>query len=318
MGFLWSCKTNFTGSGAESTGDWYDRDSGFYNATIQPVVDGSVEWTHEFSQSIENGTRVIIANGLPFHITGNFPISSADDAYQYDRNPNSISAQSYAISLTANPSLAANSTCLGGEIGIAISGVVINAATDDAGRDAVATEILDSCQGHPHQGGVYHYHSYSFCLETEEGEGHSDLIGWAFDGFGIFGPYGQNGQVLESEDLGSCHGETHEIIWDGESVEMFHYHTTFDFPYTLGCYRGNAIDSQSGSTGGQEGNSSAPAGNGESGNGNGPPQEAINACSALSEGASCSFSPSNGGSISGVCASNQGQLSCAPADGPPN
>ena len=34
----------------------------------------------------------------------------------------------------------------------------------------------------------------------------------------------------------------HEITWDGEKVTMYHYHATHEFPYTVGCYRGTAIN----------------------------------------------------------------------------
>ena len=39
-------------------------------------------------------------------------------------------------------------------------------------------------------------------------------------------------------DLDECHGHTHEILWDGKRVVMYHYHATWDFPYTIGCLRG--------------------------------------------------------------------------------
>ena len=322
-GYLWSCQSNFSGSGPDQTGAWYDEAGGTWDFTIKPVVDGNVVWTHEFMQSVAGDAREFTANGLPFHSTGNFPISSADDAYQFDRNPNAISEQNYSLSLPANPSLAANPSCVGGEVGIAISGAVIFNALDALGRDAVATEIQDSCQGHPQQSGVYHYHGYSDCLE-EEGLGHSELVGWALDGFGIFGPYGETGNVIHNEDLDICHGESHTIDWDGERIEMYHYHMSFEFPYSLGCYRGSAQSWRPGSDNstneGAEtgGNSIEGVEAGGNNNAGGPPQEAINACSGLSAGTSCSISPPNGGSITGVCTDLQGQVACVPSGPPPN
>lgn len=47
-----------------------------------------------------------------------------------------------------------------------------------------------------------------------------------------------------------------------------------------------------------------------------PPQEAINACSALSAGDVCQFTTPNG-TVSGTCALIQQQLACVPAGGPP-
>jgi hypothetical protein len=44
--------------------------------------------------------------------------------------------------------------------------------------------------------------------------------------------------LLTSADLDECHGHTHAIPWNGKMVVMYHYHATWDFPYTVGCLRG--------------------------------------------------------------------------------
>jgi hypothetical protein len=118
--------------------------------------------------------------------------------------------------------------------------VVLFNALDAPGRDAVAHETQDECYGHPQASGVYHYHSASPCVleEFDSGTGHSALIGYIVDGFGLYGPRGEDGIELSSSDLGECHGHVHEIEWDGNMVEIFHYHATLDFPYTVGCMRG--------------------------------------------------------------------------------
>ena len=48
----------------------------------------------------------------------------------------------------------------------------------------------------------------------------------------------------------------------------------------------------------------------------GPPQEAIDACSGVSEGDACEFMAPHG-KITGTCRSIEGQLACVPAGGPP-
>lgn len=311
-GYLWSCPGGAGSGGAEATGDWFNEANGTYDLTIRPTVDGAVTWDSQVSIAVQGDTRVVDANGLPNHPTGNFPISPSDDAYPYDRNPNSITAQSYHLELPANPSLAASPSCTTPEVAIAVDGVVINNATDAGQRDAVAHEIQDGCFGHPHQGGVYHYHSYSPCLEDQNASGHSALIGYALDGFGLYGPYGENGEVLTSADLDECHGHTHLIEWDGQMVEMFHYHASFDFPYTIGCFRGTPVSFHTPSA--QGNGTGAGAGTGDQGQGNGqdgPPQPAVNACSGLSNGSACSFTTPNE-TVSGNCTTMQNQLACVP------
>ena len=47
--------------------------------------------------------------------------------------------------------------------------------------------------------------------------------------------------MLTDADLDKCHGHTHEIDWDGQKVVMYHYHATWEVPYTVGCYRGTPV-----------------------------------------------------------------------------
>ena len=71
-------------------------------------------------------------------------------------------------------------------------------------------------------------------------------MGYAFDGFGVYGHYGENGEILTNADLDACHGHTHMIEWDGQRVEMYHYHATYEYPYTIGCYRGTPVLNRAG------------------------------------------------------------------------
>lgn len=310
IGYVYSCQTQFNGSGASGTGNWMNGD-GTWDFTKKAVVDGSVMWPHSFTITVQGDQRNFVGNDLPDHATGNFPIASSDDAYTYDRNPNSIQGQSIQFSLPANPTAAAQPNCVGGEIGIMLSGVVIFNAFDAEGRDAAAHEVQDNCDGHPQVSGFYHYHSLSDCF-TDTASGHSALMGYAFDGFGIYGYYGEDGSEVTNADLDECHGHTHAIEWDGGQAEMYHYHATHEFPYVVGCFKGTPSVRALSGEGGQNGQGQ-PGGQQGGGQG-GPPQEAISACVGLTQGASCSV-----GNMNGTCMtpSNSTQLACVPAGGPP-
>lgn len=237
-GWIWACQTNPNAGGAFRDGPWIGKD-GSWDPSAKAVVDGTVAWPSRFDFIRQGGKRVFTSNDLPRHQTGIFPIAPSDDAYQFDRNPNRIGAQTMRVELPADPVLAARPGCAPNAIGMLLTGVVLFNALDAPGRDAVAHETQDSCQGHPQQSGIYHYHSLTSCLpEVRLADGHSTLVGYALDGFGIFGPHGESGKALRSADLDECHGHTHAIPWDGGSVVMFHYHSTPDFPYTVGCMRG--------------------------------------------------------------------------------
>ncbi len=237
-GWIWACRTDPNAGGAFRDGPWIRAD-GTYDFTAKAVVPGDRHWPRRYEMRVEGANRIFALNDLPDHGTGTFPIPSDSDAYRYDRNPNSIAAQDFTVTLPADPVPAAAASCAPGAVGILLSGAVLFNALDAPGRDAVAHETQDQCQGHPQESGVYHYHWVSTCLEDKRSaDGHSALVGYALDGFGIFGRYGEGGALLSSADLDACHGHSHPIMWNGRRVTMYHYHATWDFPYSIGCLRG--------------------------------------------------------------------------------
>ena len=237
-GWIWACRVDPGAGGAFRDGPWIKKD-GTYDFTAKAVVPGDVHWPSRYTMRLEGETRVFALNDFPNHGTGTFPIPSDSKAYQYDRNPNAITEQDFNVTLPANPAPAVAPSCAPGAVGILLSGAVLFNALDAPGRDAVAHETQDKCQGHPQISGVYHYHWISTCIDDKRlADGHSALVGYAIDGFGIFGRYGEGGKLLSSADLDECHGHTHAIEWNGRRVVMYHYHATWDFPYTVGCLRG--------------------------------------------------------------------------------
>lgn len=209
------------------------------------MVEGDVRWPKaRVTIGLQGETRVVSANNLPTHPTGLFPIQPSSKAYRYDRNPNFIREQRVLLNLPAHPKIAARPSCLPmGMIGFATTGVAIFNAIDAQGRDAPAHEIQDHCNGHPERNGQYHYHDFSNCIPDLGGKAgrHSDLVGYALDGFGIYGLYEGNGRVMTNADLDECHGHIGKVVWDGQEVKMYHYHLTREYPYTLGCFRGQPV-----------------------------------------------------------------------------
>ncbi len=240
-GYIWACHTDPNGHGAQVDGPWIDKAAGTFDITRKAVVDGAVTWPHSFKIAVSGAKRIITWDDLPDYPTGKFPIARSDDAYRYDRNPNHIKRQSMKITLPLNPQLAARPSCAPGAVGVLLTGVALFNALDAPGRDAVAHETQDACQGHPQESGVYHNHNVSVCAlkELDSASGPSKLIGYAIDGFGIYGPRDENGSTLSSADLDACHGITSPVEWNGKRVTMYHYVATLDFPYDIGCLRGS-------------------------------------------------------------------------------
>ena len=238
VGMIWACRVDSGGGGSRRLGPWMNGD-GTYDLTAKAAVGGAVTWPFRFAVSVENALRLFSSNELPNHPTGNFPVRPNDPVHRIDPNPHRITAHDVQIELPSMPVFAPQPNCAPGTVGILLTGAPLFSALDAMGRDAVAHEVQDSCQGHPQVTGVYHYHSITHCVDDKRPTGgHSALVGYALDGFGIYGHYGEDGTPLKSADLDPCHGHTHKILWDGKTVEMYHYHGTVDFPYSVGCLRG--------------------------------------------------------------------------------
>lgn len=206
---------------------------------------------------------VIHSDGIPDHSTGEFP---------NPRNPNRILKQNYTFKIPLKAVPADHVTKLPmGPIGVAINGVPFYNPYNAEGADAAKNEVFDECCGHPDPQGRYHYHIYPKCIHTsfvdKPGE-HSPLIGFAFDGYAIYGPNGDGGKP--PTDLDECNGHS-------DPVRGYHYHVTDKFPYILGGYHGvveasNLDGAGRGGRGGREGGRGGPGGPGGRGpRGMGPP-----------------------------------------------
>ena len=244
IGYVYSCMS-LSGSPVVANAPWINNSAGTWNLIEKVAVEGSVAWKGSISTKTSGSSLVIVANEVPIspHTTGVFPIQPSDPAFAYDRNPNSIEEHAVDVALAASPAVASKPSCVGmGAIGITLTGVAIYNAFDGAGYDAVAREEQDGCHGHPDQSDTYHYHGILQACVPDAGSAtqNSSLLGYALDGFGIYGPW-YNGKILTTSDLDECHGTTSTVMWNGKLVSIYHYVSTYEFPYTVGCYRGTPV-----------------------------------------------------------------------------
>ena len=222
----------------EKTGDkpvYFYRDvERFVDLFSYHTKDSNKDGIDNVRVSHDERLLIIESQGYPNHPTAVFPNS---------RNPNSIRVQSFTFRLPLEPKLADKITRLPmGAIGTALNGVVFFNPFEMEGQNAVEgySEVwLDSCCGHPQQTGVYHYHKYPSCVKSpfaDDGKQHSPIIGFAFDGFPLYGPYEAAGVM--AKDLKGDHALD---VCNGHKDEQrgYHYHVTPGrFPYILGGYAG--------------------------------------------------------------------------------
>jgi YHYH protein len=185
---------------------------------------------------------IVRAHNLPNHPTAIFPSPPGSG----DRNPSYIQEHDYTYTIPLDPKRDPGARAMDrgnsnralpvGAIGIAVNGVVFYNPFDAGMTDA--TDLMDRCCGHPSPDNRYHYHKYPVCVKSpfsDEGLEHSPLIGWAFDGFAIYGPYEARGVMAkDSKDNPLNAFNVHRDLERG-----WHYHVTpGKFPYIIGGYWG--------------------------------------------------------------------------------
>lgn len=214
---------------------YYYRDANRYvDLFSYHVKDSNKDGIDNVRLSHDDRFLIIRSQGYPNHPTAKFPNSG---------NPNTIQVQDFTFRLPLEPKLAESVTRVPmGPIGMALNGVVFFNPFEAGGMNAVEgySEVwLDSCCGHPQQHGVYHYHKYPSCVKSpfpDDGKQHSPVIGFAWDGFPIYGPYEEAGVMARdlkgTTSLDVCNGHD-------DKVRGYHYHVTPGrFPYVIGGYAG--------------------------------------------------------------------------------
>lgn len=185
---------------------------------------------------------IVRSHNLPNHPTAVFP----DVSRVLDGNPNYICEQKNVWQIPLEPQVNPQHRAMTGienryvmprgPIGIAINGVVF---FDPYDADAVpALWRLDRCCGHPSPMSQYHYHKYPVCVKSpwvDDGTSHSPVIGFAFDGFPVYGPYESAGVMAKDLKVNPLN----EYNLHSDEARGPHYHVTpGKFPHIIGGYWG--------------------------------------------------------------------------------
>lgn len=171
-----------------------EEDTTWLDTLLEELVLGSAEATATISITSNGTVRTITADGIPDHSTGSFPNAN---------NPHSMSSQSYQFTMPSDPTM--NSTATNADayvFGVALNGVIFDPGTAEYwNRDQSSgwryeaiggsgpNLGLDSSNAHVQPNGAYHYHGLPEALYNRLSEASSPtLIGYAADGFPIYGP----------------------------------------------------------------------------------------------------------------------------------
>jgi hypothetical protein len=199
--------------------------SKFYNSSALTVT-------------IKEESLVITSNNLPDHKSPYYATTNslyvANDATQnpdFKQNPNKIESQNFVYTIPRYPAKASKSqTTPFGPMGISVNSVAFfnqNAAPGDDIMNELKT--FDVYEGHPAQGGNYHYHIEPVWLTGSLGT--DAFLGLLLDGFPVYGPV-ENGKRMTNTDLDAYHGHTSATKEFPNGI--YHYHITDDLPWING------------------------------------------------------------------------------------
>lgn len=156
---------------------------------------------------VSNGWNSVMEGGF---VSVKFSENNLGNANGAGNNPNSVVEAEEIFRIPLNPvynEIPTDTTL--GSVGVSVNGIPVYNPFEDQNETSAYGRIFSSCCGHPQRDGVYHYHKYPTCLRFIQGstwqsekekcdtldallesDGHSPLIGFALDGWPIYGPVG--------------------------------------------------------------------------------------------------------------------------------
>lgn len=152
-----------------------------------------------------------------------------------------VPAPGYSSPVTLSPTKAGQPTSIDAALAIAVNGVPIydyssqgtlDLAAYDPKFDTLLTGELDQCNGHSGRGDDYHYHAAPTCMmQVMRNKGPAAILGWAFDGYPIYGNTNPDGSAISSGELDVCNAKA-------DAVFGYRYHTSARAPYIIQCLTG--------------------------------------------------------------------------------
>lgn len=152
-----------------------------------------------------------------------------------------VPAPGYASPAALVPVRAATPTTIDAALGVAVNGVPIYDYTSqgmndpgvyDPRADTKLTGELDLCNGHSGRGDDYHYHAAPVCMMAAmKNKGPGAVIGWAFDGYPIYGNTNPDGTPIPAGTLDVCNAQA-------DPVFGARHHTSDTHPYIIQCLVG--------------------------------------------------------------------------------
>jgi len=163
--------------------------------------------------------------------------------------------QIYKFTIPTNPKYSKTTTKTSlGSIGVMISGAVLYNPFEGDGKTVamasnftitnsagITASFVDKCAGHPTpNSGAYHYHGLSGCVtsKVDAARGPSHVIGFALDGFPIYGDRDIKGKRTTVKDLDACNGINSSTPEFPKGIYHYILLATADVHSSISCFHG--------------------------------------------------------------------------------
>lgn len=201
---------------------------------IASVADAG--FADKVSVECKDGKAIVSSNTYPDHILMTGIVGTNEQV--------PVPADNYAAPIPLVPVLGDTPQTRDAALGVAVNGVPIFDYTGggemtqqdlhhhQTQHDTLQTKQLDVCGGHAGRGDDYHYHVKPKCMiDQMKNKGNAAIIGWAFDGYPIYGDKNPDGTTIAVGTLDVCNGQR-------DATYGYRYHTSVEAPYIVQCLMG--------------------------------------------------------------------------------
>jgi hypothetical protein len=175
------------------------------------------------------------------------------------KDPTKSQTYKFIIPTTPKYSTKTTSTSLG-SIGVMISGAVLYNPFEGDGKTVamannftftnsagITASFVDKCAGHPTPDvGAYHYHGLPTCVtaKVDKVGKPSHVIGFALDGFPIYGDRDAKGKQITAKLLDKCNGVNSPTLEFPKGIYHYVLLGTADARSSIACFHGEVDASQ--------------------------------------------------------------------------
>jgi len=175
------------------------------------------------------------------------------------KDPTKAQTYNFTIPTTPKYSSKVTNTSLG-SIGVMISGAVLYNPFEGDGKtvamasnftitdaSGITASFVDKCAGHPTPGqGAYHYHGLPTCVtaKVDKVGKPSHIIGFALDGFPIYGDRDNKGKQVTAKNLDKCNGINSATPEFPKGIYHYVLLATLDARSSIACFHGEVDASQ--------------------------------------------------------------------------